>query len=266
MAFDALLIAMVIGLLPVPARSEAGSSILPRRPAAMPVYGYKVIRAYPHDRQAFTQGLIWCDGLFYEGTGLNGSSSLRKVSPETGRVIDRHLLDQRHFGEGITAWEDRLLQLTWKSNLGFIYDRSTLKPRGTFTYPGEGWGLTHDRRRLIMSDGSSILRLLDPRSFREVGRLKVKSGGEPVTGLNELEFVQGEIFANVFQTDWIARISPRTGDVIGWIDLRGLLPHADRWIPVDVLNGIAYDAGGKRLFVTGKLWPKLFEIELFRRN
>jgi len=266
MILKAFLFAALIGLLPGLVRAEAGPPSAGRKPVALPVYGYRVVNVYPHDRQAFTQGLIWYSGFLYEGTGLNGASGLRKVRLETGRVVQQHLLDRQYFGEGITEWGGRMMQLTWKSNLGFIYDRSTLKVRGTFRYPGEGWGFTHDRDRLIMSDGTAALRLMDPRTLRETGRLNVRNGDVPLAALNELEFVRGEIFANVYQTDWIARISPQTGAVTGWIDLRGLLPEADRLIPVDVLNGIAYDAGGKRLFVTGKLWPKLFEIELFRRE
>lgn len=258
--------AALVCLLPGLVRAEAGPSSAGRKQVALPAYGYRVVNVYPHDRQAYTQGLIWCDGFLYEGTGLHGASSLRKVHLDTGRVVEKHSLDWQYFGEGITEWGGRLLQLTWNSNLGFIYDRSGLKVRGTFRYPGEGWGLTHDRDRLIMSDGTATLRLLDPKTLRETGRLNVQSGGVPLKDLNELEFVRGEIFANVYQTDLLARISPQTGAVTGWIDLRGLLPEADRRIPVDVLNGIAYDAGGNRLFVTGKLWPKLFEIELFRRE
>jgi glutamine cyclotransferase len=260
------LIAAPVCLLPGLVRAEAWPSSTGRKQVALPVYGYRVVNVYPHDRQAFTQGLIWCDGFIYEGTGLHGASNLRKVRLETGLVVEQHSLDRQYFGEGITEWGGRLLQLTWNSQVGFIYDRAGLKARGTFRYPGEGWGLTHDRDRLIMSDGTAALRLLDPKTFRETGRLNVQSGGAPLAGLNELEFVRGEIFANVYGTDWIARISPQTGAVTGRIDLRGLLPEADRLIPVDVLNGIAYDAGGNRLFVTGKLWPKLFEIELFRRE
>jgi glutamine cyclotransferase len=260
------LIAALVCLLPGLARAEAGPSSAGRKQVALPVYGYRVVNVYPHDRQAFTQGLIWCDGFLYEGTGLHGASSLRKVRLETGRVVEQRSLDRQYFGEGITEWGGRLLQLTWNSQVGFIYDRADLKMRGTFRYPREGWGLTHDRERLIMSDGTATLRLLDPKTFRETGRLNVQNGGAPLADLNELEFVRGEIFANVYRTDWIARISPQTGAVTGWIDLRGLLPEADRLIPVDVLNGIAYDAGGNRLFVTGKFWPKLFEIELFRRE
>jgi glutamine cyclotransferase len=230
------------------------------------LYGYRVVNVYPHDRQAYTQGLIWCDGFLYESTGLHGASSIRRVRLETGRVLEQHSLDRQYFGEGLTEWEGRLLQLTWNSNLGFIYDRSSLKVTGTFPYPGEGWGLTHDQNRLIMSDGTSVLRFLDPRTLRETGRLAVRDGDVPLADLNELEFVRGEIFANVYRTDRIARISPRTGRVTGWVDLGGLLPAVERLIPVDVLNGIAYDARRNRLFVTGKLWPKLFEIELIRRR
>jgi glutaminyl-peptide cyclotransferase len=253
-------------LYPGPGRPEAGPSSAGLKQAALPVYGYRVVNIYPHDRQAYTQGLIWCDGFLYEGTGLNGASSLRKVRLESGRVVEQRSLERQYFGEGITEWGSRLLQLTWNSQKGFIYDRAGLKPRGTFRYPGEGWGLTHDKERLIMSDGTAELRFLDPKTLRETGRLAVHSNGAPLPDLNELEFVRGEIFANVYRTDAIARISPRSGAVTGWIDLRGLLPEADRLIPVDVLNGIAYDAGRNRLFVTGKLWPKLFEIEIFRRE
>jgi glutamine cyclotransferase len=263
---EALSITALICLLSGPVCAETEPPSAGPKQIALPVYGYRVVNVYPHDRQAFTQGLIWCDGFLYEGTGLKGASSLRKVRLETGRTVQQHSLDRQYFGEGITEWAGRLLQLTWRSNTGFIYDRSNLKVRGTFGYTGEGWGLTHDRNRLIMSDGTATLRFLDPRTLRETGRLTVRCGGVLLANLNELEYVQGEIFANVYQTDWIARISPQTGAVTGWIDLSGLLPEADRRIPADVLNGIAYDADRKRLFVTGKLWPKLFEIELFRRE
>jgi glutamine cyclotransferase len=232
----------------------------------VPIYGYRVLHVYPHDREAYTQGLIFSGGFLYESTGLNGASGVRKVSLKSGRVLQERRLAREHFGEGLAEWGDRLLQLTWRSNTGFIYDRSTLKARETFSYPGEGWGLTHDGVRLIMSDGTETLRFLDPRTLKESGRLTVRCEGVPLANLNELEFVEGEIFANVYMTDWIARISPKTGDVTGWIDLRGLLPEADRRIPVDALNGIAWDAGRKRLFVTGKRWPKLFEIELVQRR
>ena len=262
-AFAAALMLCLLPAFLAPARPPVAA----QKPAGGPAaYGYRVINAYPHDPQAYTQGLIFSDGFLYESTGLHGASTLRRVQLETGRVLARHSLERQYFGEGLTAWEGSLLQLTWTSNVGFIYDRSSLKLRGTFRYPGEGWGLTHDRKRLIMSDGTAVLRFLDPRSLQETGRLTVLDGAVPVAELNELEFVRGEIFANIYRTDMIARISPQTGRVVGWIDLGGLLPAAAKGAPVDVLNGIAYDGHKNRLFVTGKLWPKLFEIELFRRE
>lgn len=230
--------------------------------AGAPVYGYRVVRVYPHDPQAFTQGLIFRDGFLFESIGLNGHSSLRKVRLETGEVVQAHDLDAQHFAEGLTDWGGRLIQLTWQSGVGFLYDMATFKTTGTFAYAGEGWGLTHDGDRLILSDGSPILRFLDPATLRETGRVTVRDNGGPVYRLNELEFVRGEIYANVWHTDRIARISPQSGEVTGWIDLQGLLPEADRTSPEAVLNGIAYDAGGDRLFVTGKLWPKLFEVRV----
>ncbi len=258
--------ALMFALLPAvfpPARSPFAA----QKPAGgTAVYGYRVVNAYPHDRQAYTQGLIFSDGFLYESTGLYGASTLRRVQLETGRVLAQHALDRRYFGEGLTEWEGSLLQLTWTSNVGFVYERSGLTVQGTFRYPGEGWGLTHDRKRLIMSDGTATLRFLDPRSFRETGRLPVLNGAVPLAELNELEFVRGEIFANIYRTDRIARISPQSGRVVGWIDLSGLLPEREKGGPVDVLNGIAYDGRRDRFFVTGKLWPKLFEIELFRRE
>jgi glutaminyl-peptide cyclotransferase len=263
----ALFVTALICLTLIFSRATERSLFAGQKEAAGPTeYGYRVVNVYPHDRQAYTQGLIWCDGFLYESTGLNGASGIRRVRLETGRVIEQHSLDRQYFGEGITEWEGRLLQLTWNSNLGFIYDRSGLRVTGTFHYPGEGWGLTHDQNRLIMSDGTSILRFLDPRTLRETARLSVRDGDVPLADLNELEFIRGEIFANIYRTDRIARISPRTGRVTGWVDLGGLLTAVDKLIPVDVLNGIAYDERRNRLFVTGKLWPKLFEIELIRRR
>jgi glutaminyl-peptide cyclotransferase len=227
-----------------------------------PTSTYEVVHTYPHDRTAFTQGLIYLNGFLYEGTGLNGYSSIRKVKFETGQVVQKSDLPFQYFGEGITDWQNSLLQLTWKSEVGFIYDRATLSQRRTFTYSGEGWGLTHDDKRLILSDGSSVLKFLDPQTLKEIGRITVRDGNTPVMNLNELEYVRGEIFANVWQTDRIARISPSDGRVLGWIELSGLLKDSDRKTPVDVLNGIAYDAVRDRLFVTGKLWPWVFEIRL----
>ncbi len=228
-------------------------------------YTYRVVREYPHDPEAFTQGLIYRDGFLFESTGLNGRSTLRQVRLETGEVIRQRPLAPQYFGEGLTDWSGTLVQLTWKANRGFLYDLVSLEGQGTFQYPGEGWGLTHDRQRLIMSDGSSSLRFLDPATLRETGRLAVRDGRQPVLNLNELEFVRGEIYANVWQTEVIVKIAPGSGQVVGWIDLGGLRPPVKPGTPIDVLNGIAYDAEGDRLFVTGKLWPKLFEIVVVPR-
>ena len=227
----------------------------------IPVYTYVVQRTYSHDPKAFTQGLQYDSGFLYEGTGLHGESSIRKVALETGKVIQRREVPAEHFGEGIVLWKSHLIQLTWQSQLGFVYDRSTFNVERTFSYTGEGWGLTHDGSSLIMSDGTSQLRFLDPETFAVRRVIKVTAGGVAVTNLNELEFVNGEIFANIWSSDRVARIAPLTGEVTGWIDLSGLLTPAERR-DVDVLNGIAYDASGNRLFVTGKYWPKLFEIRI----
>ena len=228
---------------------------------AAPVVRAEVVRSYPHDPQAFTQGLVFLDGALYEGTGLNGRSSIRRVRLENGEVLKLQKLDDRYFGEGIAVVGDSIVQLTWKSEVGFVYDRQTFQRTKTFNYRGEGWGLTYDGTRLIMSDGTATLRFLDPASFKETGRLQVRDGGRPVSQLNELEVVKGEIYANVWTTERIARIEPSTGEVVGWIDLTGILNPRDH-ATTDVLNGIAYDAAKDRLFVTGKLWPKLFEIRV----
>jgi glutamine cyclotransferase len=227
---------------------------------AVPIFTYKVVNSYPHDRTAFTEGLVMDRGVLYEGTGLNGQSSLRQVDLGSGQVLQNLALAPEYFGEGVTVWDDQIIQLTWKSHVGFVYDKTSFKLLRTFDYPTEGWGLTHDDARLIMSDGTATLHFLDPDTLTETGRITVTDKGQPVVNLNELEYVRGEILANVWQTERIARIAPETGQVIGWIDLTGLLSPADRQQPVDVLNGIAYDAEHDRLFVTGKLWPKLFEI------
>ncbi len=227
----------------------------------IPVYGYRIVQSYPHDRGAFTQGLLFEGGALYEGTGLYGESSLRRVELLTGRVLQIHHLPPQYFGEGITLWKEKILQLTWREQTGFVYDRESFQLLGQFSYSTEGWGLTHDGRRLILSDGTSTLRFLDPESFKEIGRLEVRAKGVPIRNLNELEYIKGEIWANVWQTDRIAIISPETGAVRAWLDLTGLLSPEERR-SADVLNGIAYDAEGDRLFVTGKLWPKLFEVRL----
>lgn len=229
--------------------------------AQTPVWGYRVVRSYPHDPGSFTEGLFFHNGQLFESTGLEGHSWVRRVDLATGRGLQQANLPPQYFGEGSIVWGNRLIQLTWRSQIGFIYDLRTFRPTATFGYRGEGWALTHDGRRIIMSDGTSQLRFLDPVTLRETGRLQVTDGGRPVAQLNELEWVNGEILANIWQTDRIARINPRSGAVTGWIDLTGLLRPEDRaGRQVDVLNGIAWD--GRRLFVTGKLWPRLYQIEL----
>lgn len=250
---------------PSPALPAAATpATTPADSAAPPVYSYRVINAYPHDPTAFTQGLVYQDGVFYEGTGLRGQSTLRKVDPATGQVLQAIRLPDAYFGEGIVVLGDRLYQITWQENTGFIYDKESFELLDTWSYPGEGWGLATDGQRLIMSDGSHELRFLDPETLRELGWVAViDAAGQPVARLNELEWVAGEVWANVWQTDLIVRIEPSTGQVLGWIDLAGLLSDEDRAAQrVDVLNGIAHDAETGRLFVTGKWWPKLFEIEL----
>ena len=233
---------------------------------ATPVYGYKVIHVYPHDRRAFTQGLEYRAGFLYEGTGLNGRSSIRKVELESGKVLQETRVDPKYFGEGITLLDQRIIELTWQSHQGFVYDRNTFQPIRDFDYPGEGWGLTNDGRQIFMSDGSAEIRCWDPSTLQETRRFTVHDGQTPVQFLNELEYVHGEIFANVWLTDRIARISPMDGQVTGWIDLSGLLSASDLARGANVLNGIAYDSSGDRFFVTGKLWPKLFEIQLVRKS
>lgn len=229
--------------------------------------GYQIVRVYPHDPNAFTQGLVYLDGHLYESTGLNGRSSLRMVDLQTGQVLQHHELPAEYFGEGLTNWGSSLVQLTWKAGTAFVYDRFSFALQRTLHYSGEGWGLTQDGKNLIMSDGSSVLRFLDPRTFRDIRRLPVvDEKGHPVLDVNELEYVRGEIYANVWHTDRIARISPRTGRVVGWIDLSGLMDKRQLSDPDAVLNGIAYDSKFDRLFVTGKLWPKLFEIKVVHRS
>lgn len=230
-----------------------------------PTYRYRIAHTYPHDPKAFTQGLIYLNGYLYERTGLEGQSTLRKVDLQTGKILQRYDLASDIFGEGLTNWKNTLVQLTWKKQTGFVYDRATFHLLRTFRYTGEGWGLTQDGTNIIMSDGSSSLRFWDPQSFKEVKRIVVTDGGVEVHDLNELEYIHGQIYANVWQTDLIAIISPQTGHVTGWIDLTGLRPASTKAHSDAVLNGIAFDAAHNRLFVTGKLWPKLFEIQLVRK-
>ena len=237
----------------------------PTHKTPTPEYTFKVVHAYPHDPQAFTQGLIYHDGFLYEGTGLHGRSSLRKVRLETGEVLQKIDLPQELFGEGIAFNKNEIIQLTWVSNTGLVYDASDFHLLRQFSYQGEGWGLAAGApgtNELFMSDGRPEIRVLDADTLAEKRRFTVRDGGKPIDQLNELEFVEGELFANIWQTDKIARISPQTGKVLGWIDLKGLLSPMYKLEPGEVLNGIAYDPIHKRLFVTGKLWPMLFEIRL----
>jgi glutaminyl-peptide cyclotransferase len=222
----------------------------------------RVVNVYPHDPDAFTQGLTFYNGYIYEGTGISGRSSIRKVELKTGRVLKSHGLAARYFGEGITICRGKLIQLTWQSHTGFVYDLKSFRLLGTFSYPREGWGITCDGNYLIMSDGTSVLRFLDAGTYKLVKQIEVRDRGRSLANINELEFVKGEIYANVWGTDYIVRISARTGQVLGWIDLRDLYRYVGAGRNIDVLNGIAYDAKGDRLFVTGKYWPNLFEIRI----
>ncbi|HRR05609.1 MAG TPA: glutaminyl-peptide cyclotransferase [Candidatus Woesebacteria bacterium] len=248
-------ISLIIFLLFLILSSETSPS------AITPNYTYKIINTYPHDRAAFTQGLIFNDGFLYESTGLYGRSSLRKVNLKTGMILKKHLLPPLVFAEGITLLGTKIIQLTWKSKMGFVYNKENFEVLQTFHYPTEGWGITNDGKQLIMSDGSSTLFFLDPETFKEIDKIDVRDQeGAAVKGINELEYIKGEIFANIWPTMRIARISPKTGKVMGWIDLAGVVPLEK---DTDVLNGIAYDEKNDRLFVTGKLWPKVFEIKIF---
>ncbi|MGB8479249.1 MAG: glutaminyl-peptide cyclotransferase [Acidobacteriaceae bacterium] len=250
---------MVLTLLLI---SFASSVSLIAATHATPVESYRIVHMYPHDTNAFTQGLVFVNGMLYESTGLFGQSSLRMVDLASGRVLQQHDLAANYFGEGLTEWNGQLIQLTWQSHLGFVYDTFSFRTIRTFTYPWEGWGLTHDSRHLILSDGTSVLHLLDPSTFKPVGKIQVTAEGKPVLNLNEMEYIHGEIYANIWETNRIARISPSTGKVIEWIDLSGLRPAAVQQNDNAVLNGIAYDSQHDRLYVTGKLWPNLYEIQL----
>jgi len=224
-------------------------------------FTYEILNTYPHDKNAFTQGLVFDDGVLYEGTGLRGQSSLRRVELDTGNILQIHNLSSQFFGEGITIFGNRIIQLTWQSKIGFVYDKDTFELIQEFNYSTEGWGITHDGDRLIMSDGTETVYFLHPETFEVVDEIKVYYNGEPVKLLNELEYIDGEIYANVWQTDQIVKIAPKSGRVTGWIILTGLLTPEEQ-NTANVLNGIAYDAEAERLFVTGKRWPKMFEIEL----
>lgn len=232
------------------------SDIVPKR------YGYRVIHSYPHDTDAFTQGLVYDSGVLYEGTGQKSGSSLREVELQTGRVLRQRNLDPSLFGEGITLYHNRIYQVTWENRVGFIYDKATFNVINKIYYSTEGWGLTTIDDRIVMSDGTNVLAFYEPDLFTVVSRIEVYDNEKKVDSLNELEYINGEIWANIWMTDLIARIDPVSGKVLGYIDLKGILPESDRTADTDVLNGIAYDPAGKRIFVTGKKWPRLFEIKV----
>jgi glutamine cyclotransferase len=223
---------------------------------------YRIVHTYPHDQHAFTQGLVYIDAHLYESTGIKGQSTLREEDLETGRIQHMRSVSDQYFAEGLTDWKNTLIQLTWQTHIAFVYDRATLRLLRTFHYDGEGWGLTHDAKSLILSDGTATLKFFDPDTFKEIRRVTVTDHGKPIAELNELEYIHGEIYSNVWHTDRIARISPTTGRVLGWINLKGLVPRDQLSNDEAVLNGIAYDSAHNRLFVTGKLWPKIFEITL----
>jgi glutaminyl-peptide cyclotransferase len=228
----------------------------------IPRFKVKIIRTFPHDPDAFTEGMIYSGGFLYESTGLNGKSSMRKVELETGKVVKEFDLPSQYFGEGLTEWDDTFIQLTWRSGKGFVYNRETFSIEREFSFSGEGWGITHDGKSLIMSNGSDKLVYLNPRTFEQERVLPVLSGDKPVRLLNELEYIRDEIYANIWQKDFVARISPKTGEITGWIDMSDLRKELSDGQRADVLNGIAYDPEGDRIFVTGKLWSKLFQIEI----
>lgn len=258
----ALLAFAVASLAGCDARSAAPGRAAPAAAAPVSAFTYEVVHAYPHDPDAFTQGLVYCDGYLLESTGLNGRSTLRRVDLATGRILQQVRVPSQYFAEGMTVLGGKIYQLTWQSQKGFVYDLATFALEKEFAYTGEGWGLTTDGRSLILSDGTDQLRFLDPATLSVTRTLAVTRDGQPLRLLNELEFIRGEVYANIWQSQTVARIDPATGRVRGVIDFSGLLPAADRTPTTDVLNGLAYDAAADRLFVTGKHWPKLFEVRL----
>lgn len=259
-----LIIALLLPACGARAATQGVSSPVVNAPALTepPTDTFQVLNHWPHDPSAFTEGLVYANGAFFESTGLNSMSSLRKVDAETGQVTLSLPLDPEYFGEGLTLFDGKLIQLTWQSHIGFVYDLACFCLERTFTYDGEGWGLTHDDRFLIMSDGTENIRFLDPETFAVMRTISVTDHDQPLTNLNELEYINGEIYANVWLTNRIVRIDPASGAILGWIDLTGLLPDADRSPSVNELNGIAYDDATNRLFVTGKNWPEIFQIAL----
>ena len=259
-----LVLALAFSCFQCQAGANGGKKPDPPANAPVPSYGYQIVNIWPHDSNAFTQGLILVDGKLLESTGQEGYSSLRRVELETGKILKKVDVPVPYFAEGITLLNGKIYQLTWQHQVGFIYDAQTLERAGQFKYDGEGWGLTTDGKSLILSDGSSRLRFIDPSSFQVTKTINVMDGPAPVRELNELEFVQGEIYANIWHADRIATINPQTGRVTSWIDLTGLMPQGELRDAEAVLNGIAYDQANDKLFVTGKLWPRLFEIRVKR--
>jgi glutaminyl-peptide cyclotransferase len=242
-------------------------SLLARADATTaPIYGYKVVAKYPHSTDNYTEGFFYLDGMFYEGTGIKGRSAVLVIDPKTGKTLQHRSLPPEYFGEGIVDWGPNIYEWTWTSHICFVYDRFSLQPVKQFTYTGEGWGMTRTAKELITSDGSATLRFRDPNTFRETRHILVKDGSKVIDQLNELEFIKGEIYANIWHSDMIARISPRDGHVIAWIDLTGLLPSNEMIDAESVLNGIAYDPQHDRLFVTGKQLPTVFEIKVIQRT
>jgi len=233
-------------------------------PASTPVQSYTIVKTYPHSTSSYTEGLVYLDGKFYEGTGRQGQSALIATDPETGKILQRAKLPEQYFGEGIIDWGPYLYQWTWQSHVCFVYSRQTFRLVRKFAYTGEGWGMTRTQIELITSDGTATLRFRNPESFQETRQVTVKDGVTEITQLNELEFIKGEIYANIWHSDRIARISPKDGHVIAWVDLTGLLPENLKVDAESVLNGIAYDPGADRLFVTGKQWPAIFEIRILK--
>jgi glutaminyl-peptide cyclotransferase len=248
---------------PAPPEARAASAVAE---PAVAQYGYQIVRSHPHDPAAFTQGLTIADGQLYEGTGLYGQSSLRRVDLTTGAALQQIALDGRYFGEGVAVVGDRIVQLTYQTGVGFVYDRTTFAKQKEFTYSGEGWGLTYDGQRLIMSDGSDTLRFWNPDTLAEVGRLRVRDGDRAIDRINELEYVDGAIYANIWQEERIARIDPKTGVVNAWIDMSNLLTATERSRGVDVLNGIAHDPKTGHFLITGKLWPWVFEVRFVKKS
>lgn len=267
--FSLLLLLSSCGGTNVPTTVQVSTTTATKASTEPPLYTYEIINTYPHDPTSFTQGLVFDNGVFYESAGLNaahsGHSSLRKVEVTTGKVLKKIDVPEPYFAEGLALFDGKLFQLTWENQKGFIYDRDTFEKKGEFPYRGEGWGLTHDGKSLIMSDGTHQIRFIDPVTFQEQRRISVMDKLDRIEELNELEYVKGEIFANIWQTDRIVRIDPKDGTILGWIDLRGLLKDEDQRADTDVLNGIAYDPAQDRLYVTGKKWPKLFEIRIKKK-